>query len=113
MRWRGSRAGIWNSAYGDAGLIRLGSTNFPVLQELGGVNLRWDTATGDVKGLIIISPWSHNDGEGLCMRVHPLTKAGYDNNQAGGIVEKENFIDISNLALIDSKEKEKKSEIKK
>ena len=24
------------------------------------------TATGDVKGLIIISPWSHNDGEGLC-----------------------------------------------
>ena len=31
----------------------------------------------------------------------------------GGIVEKENFIDISNLALINSKEKEKKSEIKK
>ena len=31
----------------------------------------------------------------------------------GGIVEKENFIDISNLALINSKAKEKKSEIKK
>ena len=31
----------------------------------------------------------------------------------GGIVEKENFIDISNLALINSKKKEKKSEIKK
>jgi len=31
----------------------------------------------------------------------------------GGIVEKENFIDISNLALINSEKKEKKSEIKK
>ncbi len=31
----------------------------------------------------------------------------------GGIVEKENFINISNLAVIDSKKKEKKSEIKK
>ena len=31
----------------------------------------------------------------------------------GGIVEKENFIDISNLAAIDSKKKDKKSEIKK
>ena len=31
----------------------------------------------------------------------------------GGIVEKENFMDISNLALINSEKKEKKSEIKK
>jgi len=31
----------------------------------------------------------------------------------GGIVEKENFINISNLAVIDSKKKEKKREIKK
>ena len=31
----------------------------------------------------------------------------------GGIVEKENFIDISNLAEINSKKNEKKSEIKK
>ena len=31
----------------------------------------------------------------------------------GGIVEKENFINISNLAVIDSKKKEKKSVIKK
>ena len=31
----------------------------------------------------------------------------------GGIVEKENFINISNLALINSEKKEKKSEIKK
>jgi large subunit ribosomal protein L24 len=31
----------------------------------------------------------------------------------GGIVEKENFIDISNLAAINSKKNEKKSEIKK
>ena len=31
----------------------------------------------------------------------------------GGIVEKENFINISNLATIESKTKEKKSEIKK
>ena len=30
----------------------------------------------------------------------------------GGIIEKENFINISNLAIIDSK-KEKKSEVKK
>ena len=31
----------------------------------------------------------------------------------GGIVEKENFINISNLVSIDSKQKEKKKEIKK
>ena len=31
----------------------------------------------------------------------------------GGIVEKENFIDISNLAAINSKKNEKKGEIKK
>ena len=31
----------------------------------------------------------------------------------GGIVEKENFIHISNLAVIDSKKKEKKDEVKK
>ena len=31
----------------------------------------------------------------------------------GGIVEKENFINISNLAVIDSKKKEKKDEVKK
>ena len=31
----------------------------------------------------------------------------------GGIVEKENFIDLSNLSAINSKEKEKKSVIKK
>ena len=31
----------------------------------------------------------------------------------GGIIEKENFIDISNLAVIDSKNKEKMDEVKK
>ena len=31
----------------------------------------------------------------------------------GGIVEKENFINISNLAVIDTKKKEKKDEVKK
>ena len=31
----------------------------------------------------------------------------------GGIIEKENFINISNLAVINSKEKVKKSEVKK
>ena len=31
----------------------------------------------------------------------------------GGIVEKENFIHISNLAVIDSKKKEKRDEVKK
>ena len=31
----------------------------------------------------------------------------------GGIIEKENFIHISNLAVIDSKNKEKKDEVKK
>ena len=31
----------------------------------------------------------------------------------GGIIEKENFMDISNLAIIDIKKKEKKVEIKK
>ena len=31
----------------------------------------------------------------------------------GGIVEKENFINISNLSVIDSKKKEKKTEAKK
>ena len=31
----------------------------------------------------------------------------------GGIVEKENFINISNLFVIDSKKKEKKNEVKK
>ena len=31
----------------------------------------------------------------------------------GGIVEKENFMNISNLAVIDSKKKEKKNEVKK
>jgi len=31
----------------------------------------------------------------------------------GGIVEKENFMNISNLAVIDSKQKEKKDEVKK
>ena len=31
----------------------------------------------------------------------------------GGIIEKENFIDISNLAILDIKKKEKKIEIKK
>ena len=31
----------------------------------------------------------------------------------GGIVEKENFVNISNLAVIDSKKKEKKDEVKK
>ena len=31
----------------------------------------------------------------------------------GGIVEKENFINISNLVVIDSKKKEKKDEVKK
>ena len=31
----------------------------------------------------------------------------------GGIVEKENFINISNLAVIDSKKNEKKDEVKK
>ena len=31
----------------------------------------------------------------------------------GGIVEKENFMNISNLAVINSKKKEKKDEVKK
>jgi len=31
----------------------------------------------------------------------------------GGIIEKENFVNISNLAVIDSKKKEKKDEVKK
>ena len=31
----------------------------------------------------------------------------------GGIVDKENFINISNLAVIDTKKKEKKDELKK
>tara|TARA_B100000029_G_scaffold363680_1_gene356746 strand:- start:594 stop:848 length:255 start_codon:yes stop_codon:yes gene_type:complete len=31
----------------------------------------------------------------------------------GGIIEKENFINISNLTLIDSKKSEKKDEVKK
>ena len=31
----------------------------------------------------------------------------------GGIIEKENFIDISNLAILDIKKKEKKVDIKK
>ncbi len=31
----------------------------------------------------------------------------------GGIVEKENFMNISNLVVIDSKKKEKKDEVKK
>ena len=31
----------------------------------------------------------------------------------GGIVEKENFMNISNLVMIDSKKKEKKGEVKK
>ena len=31
----------------------------------------------------------------------------------GGIVEKENFMNISNLAVIDSKKKEKRDEVKK
>jgi len=31
----------------------------------------------------------------------------------GGIVEKENFMNISNLAVFDSKKKEKKDEVKK
>ena len=31
----------------------------------------------------------------------------------GGIVEKENFLNMSNLAIIDTKKKEKKVEIKK
>ena len=31
----------------------------------------------------------------------------------GGIVEKENFMNVSNLAVIDSKKKEKKDEVKK
>ena len=31
----------------------------------------------------------------------------------GGIIEKENFINISNLAVIDTKKKEKKDEVKK
>ena len=31
----------------------------------------------------------------------------------GGIIEKENFMDISNLAILDIKKKEKKVEIKK
>ena len=31
----------------------------------------------------------------------------------GGIIEKENFINISNLAVIDTKNKEKKDEVKK
>ena len=31
----------------------------------------------------------------------------------GGIVEKENFLNMSNLAIIDNKKKEKKDEVKK
>ena len=31
----------------------------------------------------------------------------------GGIVDKENFINISNLSIVDDKKKEKKNEIKK
>ena len=31
----------------------------------------------------------------------------------GGIIEKENFMNISNLVVIDSKKKEKKDEVKK
>jgi len=31
----------------------------------------------------------------------------------GGIVEKENFMNVSNLAVIDSKKKEKRDEVKK
>ena len=31
----------------------------------------------------------------------------------GGIVEKENFLNMSNLAIIDTKKKEKKAEVKK
>ena len=31
----------------------------------------------------------------------------------GGIVEKENFLNISNLAIIEAKKKEKKAEVKK
>jgi len=31
----------------------------------------------------------------------------------GGIIEKENFLNMSNLAIIDSKKKEKKTEVKK
>jgi len=31
----------------------------------------------------------------------------------GGIIEKENFINISNLTVIESKKKEKKDEVKK
>ena len=31
----------------------------------------------------------------------------------GGIIEKENFLNMSNLAIIDSKKKEKKVEVKK
>ena len=31
----------------------------------------------------------------------------------GGIVEKENFLNMSNLSIIDSKKKEKKAEVKK
>ena len=31
----------------------------------------------------------------------------------GGIVEKENFLNMSNLAIIESKKKEKKAEVKK
>ena len=31
----------------------------------------------------------------------------------GGIVEKENFLNMSNLAIIDTKKKEKKDEVKK
>ena len=31
----------------------------------------------------------------------------------GGVVEKENFMNISNLVVIDSKKKEKKNEVKK
>ena len=31
----------------------------------------------------------------------------------GGIIEKENFLNMSNLAIIDTKKKEKKDEVKK
>ena len=34
-------------------------------------------------------------------------------DKKGGIVEKENFLNMSNLAIIDTKKKEKKVEVKK
>ena len=35
------------------------------------------------------------------------------NEKKGGIVEKENFLNMSNLAIMDTKKKEKKIEVKK